>query len=133
MQRPSLSDTIQNAARRGLCLFFLCIASVIAAARPSHAQNTRDDLPPLPDTNVRSHARAAGGGKSSSSLDEFQLLVPAAPLVCWSHSAAENPQGDRHNAESSDAVTDSTLRREATRETTMDPILGSVAPLRRDP
>ena len=130
MQRPSLSDTIQNAARRGLCLFFLCIAFVIA---DSHAQSTRDDLPPLPDTNVRSHAREAAAGNSPSSLDEFQLLVPAAPLVCWSHSAAENPQGDRHNAENSDVVTDSTLRRDATREITMDPILGSVAPLRRDP
>ena len=133
MQRPSLSDTIQNAARRGLCLFFLCIAIVIAAACPSHAQNTRDDLPPLPDTNVRSHAREAAAGNGPSSLDEFQLLVPAAPLVCWSHSAMENPQGDRHNAENSDAVTDSALRREVTRETTIDPILGSVAPQRRDP
>ncbi len=133
MQRPSLSDTIQNAARRGLCHFFLCIALVIGAVPALHAQNARDDLPPLPDTNARSRAREAAAGKSSSSLDEFQLLVPAAPLLCWSHSAAENPQGDRYNAENSDVVTDSTLRREATRETTMDPLLGSVAPLRRDP
>jgi hypothetical protein len=138
MQRPSLSDIIQNAARRGLCLFFLCIACVIAAAPALHAQSTRDDLPPLPDTNVPSHAREAAAGNSPSlSLDEFQLLVPAAPLVCWSHSAMENPQGDRHNSEKSDAVTDSALQRqaarEATREATMDPILGSVAPLHRDP
>jgi hypothetical protein len=133
MQRPSLSDTIQNAARRGLCLFFLCMACVIAASQPSHAQSTRDELPPLPDANVRSHAREAAGDKSPSSLDEFQLLVPPASLVCWSHSAMENPQGDRHNAENGDAVTDSALRREATREATIDPILGSVAHLRRDP
>jgi hypothetical protein len=133
MQRPSLSDINQNAARRGLCPFFLCIALIIAAAPALHAQSTRDDLPPLPDTNVRSHAREAAAGKNPSLLDEFQLLVPPAPLLCWSHSAAENPQGDRHNAENSDAVTDSALRREATREATLDPILGSVAPLRRDP
>ena len=133
MQRPSLSDTIQNAARRGLCLFSLCIALIIAATPALHAQSTRDDLPPLPDTNVRSHAHDADGGKSPSSLDEFQLLVPPAPLVSWSHSAMENPQGDRHNAENSDVVTDSVLRRDATREATMDPILGSVAPPRRDP
>ena len=133
MQRPSLSDTIQNAARRGLCLFFFCIALIIAASPASHAQSTRDDLPPLPDTNVRSHAREAAAGKRPSSLDEFQLLVPPAPLLCWSHSATENPQGDRHNAENSDVVTDSVLRRDATREATMDPILGSVAPPRSDP
>jgi hypothetical protein len=133
MQRPSLSDTIQNAARRGLCLFFLCIALVIAASPASHAQSTRDELPPLPDSNVRSHNREAAAGKSSSSLDELQLLVPVAPLVSWSHSAMENPQGDRHNAVNSDAVTDPALQREATREATIDPILGSVAPLRRDP
>jgi hypothetical protein len=133
MQRPSLSDTIQNAARRGLCLFFFCIALIIAAAPALHAQSTRDDLPPLPDTDVRSHPREAAAGKSPSSLDEFQLLVPPAPLLCWSHSAAENPQGDRHNAENREAVTDPAVRRDATREATMDPILGSVAPLRRDP
>ena len=45
----------------------------------------------------------------------------------------ENPQGDRHNAENSDVVTDSVLRRDATREATIDPILGFVAPLRHDP
>src|ERR1700755_3128584 len=112
MQRPSLSDTIQNAARRGLCLFFFCIALIIAASPASHAQSTRDDLPPLPDTNVRSHAREAAAGKSPSSLDEFQLLVPPAPLVSWSHSAMENPQDDRYNAVNGDAVTDSLLWRE---------------------
>jgi hypothetical protein len=133
MQRPSLSDTIQNAARRGLCFFFLCIALVIAASPMSHAQRSRDELPPLPDANVRSHTREAAAGKSSSSLDEFQLLVPPAPLVCWSHSAMENPQGDRQNTVNSDAVTDPALRREATKESIIDPILGSVAPLRRDP
>jgi hypothetical protein len=45
----------------------------------------------------------------------------------------ENPQGDRHNAVNSDAVTDPALRREATGENTVDPILGSVAPPRREP
>jgi hypothetical protein len=113
--------------------FFLCIALIIAAAPALHAQSTREDLPPLPDTNVRSHPREAAAGKNPSSLDEFQLLVPAAPLVCWSHSAAENPQGDRNNAVNSDAETDPALRREATREATVDPILGSVAPPHRDP
>jgi hypothetical protein len=131
MQRPSLSDTIQNAARRGLCcLFLFCIALNIAAAQALHVQSSRDDLPPLSDTNVRSHARKAAAGKNPASLDEFQLLVPAAPLVCWSHSAMENPPSNRNSAKNSDAVTDSALRREATREGT---ILGSVVPLHRDP
>jgi hypothetical protein len=130
MQRPSLSDTIQNAARRGLCCFFLfCIALVVVAAPALHAQSARDDLPPLPDATLRSHAREAAAGKSPSLVDEFQLLVPPPPLICWSHSALENPQGDHHNEENSDVVTDSPLPREAT----IDPVLGSVAPLRRDP
>jgi hypothetical protein len=40
----------------------------------------------------------------------------------------ENPQSDRYNTVKSNAVTDPALRRETTREATIDPILGSVAP-----
>jgi hypothetical protein len=60
---------------------------------------------------------------------QFRLLVPPTPLLCWSHSAMENPQGGRNNAENGDVVTDTTLRSEIL----LDPMLGPIALPRRDP
>jgi hypothetical protein len=64
-----------------------------------------------------------------SSFDELQLLVPVTPLVCWSHSAAENPQGSRRNAESNELAKDGAVPSEAA----MDPMVGPVERPRRDP
>jgi hypothetical protein len=126
MQRPSPAGIVVDAAGRGLCLFFFCIAFVTATEPAMHAQSPRDDLPPLRTPRASSPAE-----QRQRPMGEFQfrLLVPPTPLLCWSHPPMENPQGGRDNAENGDAVTDATLRRGIL----LDPMLGPIAPPRRDP
>ncbi|HZD77600.1 MAG TPA: hypothetical protein VE218_11380, partial [Acidobacteriaceae bacterium] len=119
-----------GAAGRGLCHFFLGMVAVIAMGSVAHAQTTRDDLPPLPVVSMESHkSETVDAQRRRSSFDELQLLVPATPLLCWSHSAAENPQGSRRSAEGTELAGNGASRR----ETAMDPIVGPVERPRRDP
>ena len=131
MQRPSPSRILAvGAAGRGLCHFFLGMVAVIAMGSVAHAQTTRDELPPLPAVSMQSHKSETGDAqRRRSSFDELQLLVPVTPLLCWSHSSAENPQGSRRNAEGNELAKDSAVPSGAA----MDPIVGPVVHPRRDP
>ena len=131
MQRPSPSGILAvGAAGRGLCFFFFCMASACASGFTLHAQIARDDLPPLPAVGMQSHkSETVDEKRRRSSFDELQLLVPATPLLCWSHAAAENPQGSRRNAGGNELAQDGALPSEAA----MDPMVGPVARPRRNP
>lgn len=121
-------------AGRGLCLFFFCISSVVATEGAVHAQATHDDLPPLPAASGRSHGKESVDAKRRrSSFDELQLLVPATPLLCWSHSPMENPQGSRDNAGGNEMAKDGVLRGDTAADPITDPIINPVPRPRRDP
>jgi hypothetical protein len=70
------------------------IALLLFSSLTLRGQDSREYLPPLP-TAANSH--------NSISSSEFQFLVPAAQLICWSHGAGENPQNS-HNNDSYDVL-----------------------------
>jgi hypothetical protein len=129
MQRLRTGGIVVGAAGRGLCLFCLCMAFVGVTGCSLHAQKTHEDLPPLPPISARRDGSDIVDAKRRrTSFDELQLLVPVTPLFCWSHSAMENPQGSRRNAEGNELIKDGALQS----ETAMDPIVGPVVRPRRD-
>jgi hypothetical protein len=91
------------AMRRILTLFLrIAMPVTLAIAPASLAQTTHDDLPPLKATdsaaNAHTAGKADGAGKPISVMD-FEMLVPPAQLICWSHGAGENPQGSHNNGD----------------------------------
>jgi hypothetical protein len=106
------------------------MAFAAVTGRSLHAQTTREDLPRLPAVSARPDGgEVADAKRRRTSFDELQLLVPVTPLLCWSHSAMENPQGSRRNAEDNDPAKGSAMQS----ETVVDPIIGPTARRRRDP
>ena len=119
------------AMRRMPPLFlWIAMAATIAIAPASLAQAAHDDLPPLKATDSAANTDAArkpeDAGKPISLMD-FEMLVPPAQLICWSHGAGENPQGSHNNGDG-----DGASRGSEPGEPRSDPILTTTSAIPRN-
>jgi hypothetical protein len=74
----------------GLCTVAICFGTTRSQVfSPGKAD---DALPPLPLENLHKPNVRFADNRKSTRLAELELLIPAIPLICWSHSSAENPE-----------------------------------------